>query len=335
MSLFSRARPGKPPAQKKTRGFLALPGELRNKVYGHYFGEGFRCEIASENTDFDPLGHKMMKLGLIPLEPHPPPPIRIRKPMPKFMPAAPTRIRISRRLGKYTRVEGLKTDWLNSLCALILVCQHIHRESVVFLYHNTTFVFNAPKRMGYFMNSLPTNLCLITRLELHYTNYGDNQWVREGLKDKHHAIWVRTCKAVAKRFVNLQELTVWMYITAQPLFFDLRQEWLAPLLPFRRVNLTRQSEDPKDGSNRPVGIGREGLRLVDIQFDTHWSRPDAFLDRPRLTKASMDLHRLFGLAVSRAILGADEEEAMADFKEAWEGKHARWKHHLNFSTTGW
>ncbi len=47
------------------------------------------------------------------------------------------------------------------------------------------------------------------------------------------------------------------------------------------------------------------------------------------------LHRLFGEAISLAILGASEEDAMAGFKEAWDGRHKEWQHHLNYSDTDW
>jgi len=78
-----------------------------------------------------------------------------------------------------------------------------------------------------------------------------------------------------------------------------------------------------------------GLALVNVYFDTYWSRAGPFYRRPELAEVSADLHRLFGNAIGWAIRGAGEEEAMAEFKEAWEGKHAQWKHHLRFSWTGW
>jgi hypothetical protein len=62
---------------------------------------------------------------------------------------------------------------------------------------------------------------------------------------------------------------------------------------------------------------------------------DVFKYNAPLARASIDLHRLFGEAISRAILGSTEEEAMVGFKEAWEGKYHMWKHHLRFAKTGW
>jgi hypothetical protein len=339
LSLFSRARPRKP-VEKKIRGFLALPGELRNEIYKFYFPADFRCEIVGQGTDFDPLRYKMMKLGLIPVRMRHMQDFWAPTQWEPFNPRAGTIIRVSRRLGKskQTRVDGLRTNWPNSPCALILVCKMIHRESVVFLYQNTTFVFNAPVRIKNFLETLPsTNLALVTRLELHYTNYGNfHSLYHSAVKDfrrSHLATWTTVCKAVVRQLVNLQELHLWMYITDSPLFFDLRQEWLSPLLPFRRCCLAGGTDALK--AAKPKEGTAKGLALVSVYFDTWWSRPDAFFDRPSLTRASADLHRLFGNAIRWAILGESEEKAMAEFKEAWEGEYAQWQHHLQFSTTRW
>jgi hypothetical protein len=251
ISLFSRARPAKP-VEKKIRGFLALPGELRNGVYRHYFPDNFRCEIVGDGTDFDPLGHKMMKLGLVPVW------FRymsnVRKPeWQPFKPRASTTVRISRHLGKskHTRVDGLRTNWSSSLCALIFVCKQIHSESIVFLYQSTTFVFNAPRRINNFLMAFPSaNLAMVTRLELHYTNYG-HSWLTLGNKcfrRDHLVAWTTACKAMAKQLVNLHELHLWLYITDSPLWFDLRQEWLTPLLPFRCCCVAAQTSALKTGA---------------------------------------------------------------------------------------
>jgi hypothetical protein len=76
---------------------------------------------------------------------------------------------------------------------------------------------------------------------------------------------------------------------------------------------------------------------VDVYIQTPWSqRPlTAFNNNPGLVRASTELHRLYGQAVSLAIRGAKEEEAMAGFNAAWEGEYAVWRHHLQFARTGW
>ena len=339
-SLFSRAKPGtKTPVRKKRRGFLDLPSELRNEVYRFYFPDDIRCELVAAGTDFDPLGHKIMKLGLIPVWPC----YSENGKKPKLVPFEPRtsmKLRISRRLAtsKYERIDWLRTKWPSSFSALILVSKQIYQESIAFLYQSTTFVFSAPVRINNFLKVLPaTNLALITKLELHYNNYGPASWPPH-IKDvigQHRKAWAGACKTAAKQMVNLRELHMWMYITDSPLFFDLRQDWLTPFLSFRRWLPATQTDVPNIGAlDAKVGTDK-GLALVNVYFDTWWSRPDALSYMPELPEASADLHNLFGKAIGRTIMGASEEEAMAEFREAWDGKYAHWKHHLRFSTTGW
>jgi hypothetical protein len=254
MSLYSRAF-GKPRTcdQSKIRGFLALPGELRNNVYRYYFQEDFRCEIVGKSTDLNVL-RSTTKLN--------------------HKAATQSTIRVSRRLGKYTMVKGLQTSWSRSLCALLFVCKQIHRESIICLYHNTIFVFNAPRRINNFLETFPaTNLALVTRLELHYANYGNPGEAKlDYLKDRSLATWARACKAMAKQLVNLRELRVWMYITDSPLFFDLRQQWLTALLPFRRLCVAQQNSAARAGPIVTTEKTSKGLESVNIHFNTWWSR---------------------------------------------------------------
>lgn len=79
------------------------------------------------------------------------------------------------------------------------------------------------------------------------------------------------------------------------------------------------------------------LETVKIHIQTRWSKDplEVFLNNQRLARASTELHVLYGQAVSLAIKGAREEEAMAAFNAAWEGKYKHWKHHLQFAPTGW
>jgi hypothetical protein len=213
-SLFSRVRPGNP-TPKKIRGFMGLPGELRNEVYGYYFQEGFRCEIAAKEAGFDQLADKA-----------PPEPIKLcvgmfkqaTMPTPSQLPvfkngkkSEPAVLRVSRCWGNYKHVQGRLTKWETSLCALVLVCKQIHRESVIFLYHNTKFVFESPKRINNFFRWVPTaNLFYVTKLQLHYVPHHDDEW-----KATHQLAWSNVCKAFTKKLVNLQDLTIFIHVGPQ------------------------------------------------------------------------------------------------------------------------
>jgi hypothetical protein len=194
-----------------------------------------------------------------------------------------------------------------------------------------------------FLQVLPKkNLSYITKLYLHYTTYGSPRLLKNCVwQQKHLDTWMDTCKAASKKLVNLQELEVWLQVNTTPLFFDLRQAWLKPTLQFRRLSCVRnvKGEDEETDDTDAIATTplsktnhRIPLRVAKIHFNTFWSRNGA-LGRnavPALADANSKLHHIFGEAISHAILGASEEEAMADFKKAWEGKYQQWQNHLNY-----
>ena len=340
-SLFSRAHGGTT-LSKKMRGFLGLPGEVRNLVYFYYFQKDYRCEIAAKGINFMDKKEKVIKLcpGIVSKDGP------VYKYNEALKPETPMTVRISRRLGHYSRIHGYQTNWLGSPCALVLVCKRVHIESLMFLYHNTTFVFNAPGRITNFLQVLPkANLTFVTKLQLHYTTYGSPRLRRDCIwQEKHLHSWTTACKSVSKKLVNLQELEVWLQVNATPLFFDLRQTWLEPLLKFRRLSCVRQVKpdvEETEVSDQAVTPtldktdNQPPLKVAKIHFSTFWSSNHA-LERnavPALANANSNLHHIFGQAISQAILGASEEEAMADFKKAWEGKYQQWNNHLSYSYT--
>jgi hypothetical protein len=314
-SLFSRTRPGisRP---KTVRGFMSLPGEIRNQIYAYIFESEFRCEVASKNRQFDKPKPRKVKLWAGAFQSGTQ---TLQYTSATKEEEAPITIRISRPLGKYNVVQGLRTNWFASLFAINLVCKQIHTETLAFIYSRTTFVFDAPKRITNFLNIIPTSkLELLTKLELHYTTYGCPALMKDRIwQDKHTESWRRTSAHVSKTLINLHTLKIYIKLHHDPLRFNLRQPWVAPLLQFRR--LTQRNTK---------------LQTIGIDFKTRLSSNHFFGNHP-LVKASEDLHQKFGSAISKAIRGVKEEEAMKEFKEAWEGEHAMWQYHLGFGKTGW
>ncbi|KAI4613696.1 hypothetical protein J4E83_007297 [Alternaria metachromatica] len=187
-SLFSRAHKPRVSPPKKMRGFLALPGEIRNQIYGYYFDSECRCEIASKGSRLTAR--------------KPPPTVKLSSnliatkntttaPTAEIKATLPIVVRFSRSLGKYNAVQGLRTNWPGSLCALSLVCKQVYAETVKLLYQNTTFVFDAPKRMtNFFKYASSIHLGSITKLHLHYSTYGNpNKTVDVVWQEKHHQSW--------------------------------------------------------------------------------------------------------------------------------------------------
>jgi hypothetical protein len=109
-----------------------------------------------------------------------------------------------------------------------------------------------------------------------------------------------------------------------------------PLLQFRCLARRLNPQENVDAalSIRDRGRQLHGLDTVHISFRTYLS-DNSGLRGGDLAKASDDLHSLFARAISLALLGASEEEAMHDFTFAWMGKYAHWQHHLGYASTGW
>jgi hypothetical protein len=327
---FSRARPGKPPT-KKVRGFLSFPGEVRNQIYSYYFECGYRCEIAAKGSQFTQQKPKTVRLWAGAFHAS----SRSLNYTAKTTDEAPRTIRISRPLGKYSIVQGLQTNWFGSLFAINLVCKQIHAETLPFVYQKTTFVFDAPKRMLGFLNVV-SNLKLeyITKLELHYTTYGNPQLSEHQLwQDLHGQSWIHACKTAARKLIGLHSLRIWIRVTNSLLRFNLREIWILPVLQFRRLT---QVPTSADGPSTSDALEAQPLKLacVEVDFRTIHSGRDFRGNQP-LAKASEDLHILFGEAIRLAILGAKEGEAMAGFNAAWEGEYAIWQYHLGYGRTGW
>lgn len=329
-SLFSRARPGKM-TERKVRGFMGLPGEVRNMIYEYYFQDVVRCEVASKGRKFESVELHTVRLwsGLIHSED------KVFKYESKLVNEQPITIRISRPLGRYNIVRGLQTNWLASVHSLNLVCKQVYTETVVFLYRDTVFVFNAPKRIDNFLEiTTKPNLANLTRLELHYDTYGDPKATQDRIwQDKHHESWLRACNTASKKLVSLQKLEVWIQSHHCAPRFNLREPWIAPLLQFRRLARVHQSADTAESYRSRSVI----LESVQVHIRTRWSKSPlvAFNGNRELARACTDLHLLFGEAVSHAVQGATAEQAMADFNAAWTCKYNPWRHHLQFASTGW
>lgn len=185
-SLFSRAYTGVR-APKKIRGFLALPGEIRNQIYDYYFDSERRCEIASKGSQFTQRKPQTVKLSsnLVPRNKTTP----ATGVQPITVP--PTVVRFSGPLGKYNAVQGLRTNWSGSLSALSLVCKKVSMETAPFLYQKTVFVFDAPKRTeNFFKFASSIHMGSITELHLHYNTYGD-PWEMKNMiwQEKHSRSW--------------------------------------------------------------------------------------------------------------------------------------------------
>ncbi|CAO2649081.1 Nn.00g100300.m01.CDS01 [Neocucurbitaria sp. VM-36] len=332
-SLFSRARPGKV-SIKKVRGFLALPGEVRNMVYKYYFQPDVRCEFASRGHQFMQPERPTVKLqsNVLATNRH------ISKNDSNREGGCSVVIRISRALGKYNAVQGLRTNWLTSVYALNLACRQIHAETLPLLYNKTVFVFASSRRIANFLDVISNPMLQnITKLQLHYTTYGAPTKLEDAIwQDKHTDAWTQAMKTASKTLLNLEHLEVLVYVSQFPLHFDLHEQWVGPLLQFRR--LTRPPKLAHGSTTSDLSTQEQKkLKIAHVHIQSLCSKlPLAWFNgNAELARACLDLHHLFGQSVSFAILGANEVEAMAEFNTAWRVKYRRWQYHLGFAKIGW
>ncbi|KAG9377877.1 hypothetical protein PtrSN002B_002443 [Pyrenophora tritici-repentis] len=333
-SLFSPVHTRGVYAPKKLRGFLALPAEIRNQIYNYYFEAENHCEITRKShqpqQQKKPLTVKLCSALIAPT------PISSAPDTSNTVPV----IRFTRCLGNYNIIQGLQTNWLGSLYALSLVCKQVYAETVTYMYLTTVFIFDAPKRMTNFFDVVSsTRLGCITKLQLHYDTYGHPKSTHNVIwQDKHGRSWHRVCKAASKKLVNLQSLTIWAQIHDCAPKFTLREKWIEPLLQFRRLNRQKDLTRKAATAESAQSIGScSCLQSVTVHVQTRWSKNPlaAFRNNRSLARASTALHLLYGQAISLAIMGAAEYEAMSGFKAAWEGEYAEWRYHLQFARTGW
>ncbi|KAF3038874.1 hypothetical protein E8E12_009022 [Didymella heteroderae] len=229
-SLFARAQPRvklppEPPAQiRKTKlSFHDLPGEIRNKIYQFYFLDDYRCELVGVGCDLTVQAPKTLKLPSN--TNHTCMPHRHWQPNNSTRPVQVT-IRFPRLSrpgwGPYSKDKS----WLTAHGALILVSKQVCAEALPLLYHQITFVFEAPRRITQFLARVPAQSHFnITKLHLCYTTYGnpaaasDVKW-----QEKHIESWTRVCRAATKSFTCLRELDLDVWINEDAPKFDLRQK---------------------------------------------------------------------------------------------------------------
>lgn len=331
-SLFARARPrvSLPKTKKKKASFLELPGEIRNRVYQYYFQDTYRCELVGAGCKLSSATPAIKFL------PNTGSPKRYCGGKGKgFEPEKPLVIRFPRLSRPNSTVRNLRPQaWLNPHGALALVCKQTYAETLPLLYQRISFIFQAPRRVAGFLHKVPKpNHSYVTKLHLHYSTYGNPEAASHVVwQEKHIESWTCACKVASKSLTCLRELEVDVWINEVAPKFNLRQKWLQPLWQFQRLTCNDAGEDST--GSKLLLEEQHVLNTVHVRVKTRlWAYN--FEMNTRLAKACKHLHRLYGQGISKAMLGAKEEEAMSAFDKAWNEKYHTWQHHLGFAKTGW
>lgn len=293
-------------------------------VYEYYFEDGFRAEIAARGVELERPKLRTVKLCLPIHDTHG----RFHGYLPEPIKTGPRTIRVSRKLGRQSAGEALRTKWQSSLCPLILVCKKVSEETMPFLYQRTTFVFTAPWNIMNFLDTVPPkNLSHITKIQLHYSSYGHPEWANlAGFKDKHIKSWTKACKSLSENLTALHTLEVWYNHNETCPHYSLHKPSLRPLYQFRRLSCNHADADsyPLDSASECSDGTSKPLRTAKVHFSTAMSRELKQADAlhriilSQVKEPRLEMHRLFGEAIALAILGSSPEEAFATIKAVWE-----------------
>lgn len=330
-------------SRPKRTTFLELPGELRNRIYYFYFCAGNELALAAPTTQLHPKPVKTIKLcvtstlGRVYRTHDEGNSLGDNKSKDKYQ----TRPLIqSRIMGRYLRVHGASTNWATSLNAVSLVNKQMYAETLPLLYAATHFISASPKRVLNFLTYITPNAAAwIRTLELTYTTYGNPPPLHLAhLRRKHIDSWTAMCRLTGKLLLGLEDLRVWIHVTAAPLHMDLRQDWVAPLLQFRRLTVGKSPSPSVSPCPSPklikvvtTGEAPHKTRLIniDVKLSSTYTQPFRWA-HPAPEVACFELHRLFGEAITKAILGLNEKDAMEEWEEAWNETYADWRHFLKF-----
>lgn len=372
-SLFSRACPGPKvnipqPEPNKPKNFFSLPGELRNQIYEYYFQDTFyRCDLSTQDSVLSPLPNRKVQI----VRNIPAASSKSSRRKRKQQLRTPVKL-ITIYFASRTIPEDQPPieHWLTTNVALVLCNKQMHAETLQLLYRHMTFFITSPSRMASFLAKTPApNRAFVTCLHLSYTTYGSPAARRDVVwQQRHLKAWTRACSAAVTELPGLRKLHIQVYLSEAAPKFNLTRDWLQPLWEFKRIAAPRtqsvsaapvttatttttttttatattsttapptSTPQSKHSSSSPAPATQAGTLTsvkvcVKSRLYTH-----TFAHNARLAVACKDLHHLYGLAISDAIQGMSDDEAMKDWEEAWEGRHACWKHHLGFGKTGW
>ncbi|KAF3006003.1 hypothetical protein E8E13_010533 [Curvularia kusanoi] len=198
--------------------------------------------------------------------------------------------------------------------------RQLRSETLTLFHQCLKFSIRSPKATTRFLHTYaPIHHTGITNLSLHYSTYGapalsaDVQW-----QEKHIAAWTTACKSLAKTLPSLRTLHLHIYLATMTPKFNLRQQWLVPLLQLRRLKGLEKVKVHLRSTLYPGWKCRLGSK---------WPGRSEVIVR--------ELHDLFGGAVAKAVMGEKEKEAMKEFLERWEVERRFWGHILQFAATGW
>ncbi|KAL2010096.1 hypothetical protein VTN00DRAFT_5903 [Thermoascus crustaceus] len=232
-------------AQEHCR-LLRLPGEIRDKVYEYIF-ETHRVEIVRAKVK-DPrrIRYRLQHRQLLP-----------RDPVTHTVPS-----------------RGISFPLSPLALALVFTCKEIYRETLLFLYSTTQFVFTSSKTIRSFLEKTnPEAQGAIRHLELDHVMYNEPRLTAfRWCKDRSDMAWYLACHGMAYNFTSLRELHLNLAVWDWPIRLELGERWALPPLFFGRYHGKLEYADVK------LSMGmfkKEKLENVARQLEKAMMTPEA------------------------------------------------------------
>ncbi|KAF2435127.1 hypothetical protein EJ08DRAFT_693018 [Tothia fuscella] len=293
--------------KKKQLGFLGLPGELRNQIYRYHY------EIV-------PLVELLKKDA-----PHiigPAHSSDVVDKQPGYLSTTP-KIRCGKFLGKFNRVEGMSTNWSESISGLHITNKQIYRECISFLYRSIAIFAQSSKYLNNFLTVVPTaKLKAITRLQLDHQTYGPPRHEEYNVFQKKYEIsWDKSCKLAVHNLPNLRRLQININILDVPFRFLFTETWVQPFLHFAQLKHLEHVSVALYSWER-----MSTKMLLTDPINWQYYPPGYVQTLAQQHEAVVDIHALFGKAISMKILGYCDDCALEAYRKAALGKYRHWSH---------
>ncbi|RMZ78184.1 hypothetical protein DV738_g3967, partial [Chaetothyriales sp. CBS 135597] len=234
-------------------GFLSLPPEIRNKVYGHIVPSS-----------------RVLIVGN-----HPQKEVEQYKKKHKCQRAPKFRYRLNSLM-----LSNGDAQAVADAAAFLRVCRVVRSEITSLLYNSTSFCFTTIKPINKFLNALSEDAKRhITQIEISYSAYGEPVWTKdEYWKMKSDWKWTMVCTRIEKELVGLRSINLSLHMSDWHFHLASNHRCFEPLVILKgssgleraRVQLSHHRFHPKRCAAVAKGLENmmmttEGRRLRDIE----------------------------------------------------------------------
>jgi hypothetical protein len=193
--------------------FFTLPGELRTKIYDYVFGQ-YRVEIIRgkwtvHSNQKQPVYYRLYHRNL-----------RLRN------------------LDNYGLIDSCSKS---PPMALVRTSSQIWRETLLYVYSNTHFVFRSSKVIKMFLNRVSEDAQReIRHIELDHTMYYEPELTEHRrYKLVSDVGWYSTCFRMSLAFNGLKSLHLDLDIGDWPIHLETREQWALPYRFFKNLDYVK------------------------------------------------------------------------------------------------